>query len=45
MQIVEQSHSEKMKMYMKQPKKKLAKMLIACNSALMAKYRRAVRKI
>ena len=33
-QIIEMSHSEKMAMYMKQPKKKLAEMLISCNNAL-----------
>lgn len=31
MQIVEQTHEEKMAIYMKQPKKKLAQMLIECN--------------
>ena len=34
MQIVEQSHEEKMVMYMKCTKKKLAEMLINCNDLL-----------
>ena len=37
MQIVEQSHEEKMAMYMKCTKKKLAEMLIACNDYLSNK--------
>jgi urease beta subunit len=34
MQIVEQTHEEKLAMYMKLPKKQLAKMLIECNTLL-----------
>ena len=34
MQIVKQSHEEKMAMYMKCTKKKLAEMLITCNDYL-----------
>ena len=37
MQIIEQSKEEKMAMYMKLPKKKLAEMLINCNEVLDAK--------
>jgi hypothetical protein len=34
MQIVEQTHEEKIAMYMKLPKKQLAEMLIECNALL-----------
>ena len=34
MQIMKQTHEEQMAMYMKQPKKKLAEMLIQCNKVL-----------
>jgi urease beta subunit len=34
MQIVEQTHEEKLAMYMKLPKKQLAEMLIECNTLL-----------
>lgn len=34
MQIIEQTHKQKMKMYMKCTKKKLAEMLIECNRIL-----------
>lgn len=33
-QVVEQTHEEKVKMYMKESKKKLVEMLIECNKAL-----------
>ena len=35
-QVIEQTHDEKMKMYMKCTKKKLAEMLIECNRILNA---------
>lgn len=34
MQVIEQTHDEKMAMYMKLPKKKLVEMLISCNDAI-----------
>ena len=34
MQVIEQTHEEKMKMYMKCTKKKLSEMLIECNRIL-----------
>ena len=34
MQVVQQTHEEKMAMYMKMPKKKLAEMLINCNNII-----------
>lgn len=37
LQIVEQTHEEKVKMYMKLPKKKIVEMLIACNT-IFASY-------
>ena len=36
MQVIEQTHDEKMKMYMKCTKKNLAEMLIECNRILDA---------
>lgn len=36
MQVIEQTHKQKMKMYMKCTKKKLAEMLIECNRILEA---------
>lgn len=36
LQVVPTSDANKLKMYMKQPKKKLAEMLIQCNKALEA---------
>lgn len=38
MQIIKQTDEEKMAMYMKMPKKKLAEMLIQCNKALDMHY-------
>jgi hypothetical protein len=38
LQVVEQSHEEKMKMYMKFQKKKLAEMLIECNNIISKLY-------
>lgn len=35
-QVIEQTHEEKMAMYMKEPKKDLAAMLIQCNKLLDA---------
>lgn len=37
MQVIEQTHEEKMAMYMKLPKKKLIEMLIQCNLLLAAR--------
>jgi len=34
MKVVPQTDEEKLKMYMKQPKKKLAEMLVNCNNTL-----------
>lgn len=39
MQVIQQTDEEKMAMYMKMPKKKLAEMLIQCNKVLDAQYR------
>lgn len=37
MQVIEQTHEQKMAMYMKLPKKKLIEMLIQCNLLLEAR--------
>lgn len=34
LQVVQQTDAQRLKMYMKQPKKKLAEMLIQCNKVL-----------
>ena len=39
-QIIEQTHEEKMSMYMKQSKKKLAEMIIECNRILESQINR-----
>lgn len=38
MQIIKQTDKEKMAMYMKMPKKKIAEMLIQCNKVLDRQY-------
>ena len=38
MQVIEQTHEEKMKMYMKLPKKEIIAMLIQCNKILDSRY-------
>ena len=38
MQIIKQTDEEKMAMYMKMPKKKIAEMLIQCNKVLDTQY-------
>lgn len=38
MQIIKQTDEEKMAMYMKMPKKKIAEMLIQCNKVLDEQY-------
>ena len=38
-QVIEQTHEQKMAMYMKMPKKKIAEMLIQCNLIIDAQSR------
>lgn len=39
MQVIEQTREEKMAMYMKMPKRKIAEMLVECNRILDAELR------